>query len=58
MTKIIITGDVALDTNIYKGSRITPEINKYGTLIKERKGGSYLLCEIYSKVHKNSKSPS
>ena len=51
MTKIIITGDVALDTNIYKGSRITPEINKYGTLIKERKGGSYLLYEIYSKVH-------
>ena len=50
--KIIITGDVAFDSNIYKGNRHTLEINKYGTLIKETKGGSHFLYEIVSTTHR------
>lgn len=54
MTKIIITGDVALDTNIYNGNRKSPETIKYGTKIKESKGGSHLLYEIVSKTYKKA----
>jgi len=48
--KIIVTGDVALDENIYKGNRKSPEVKGYGTLIKETKGGSHLLFEIISET--------
>lgn len=47
---IVITGDIALDTNIYKGNRPSPEIKKNGTQIKNVKGGSYLLFEIISET--------
>jgi hypothetical protein len=45
---IFITGDLALDTNIYKGIKKSPEVKEkeYGTLITETKGGSHLLFEI------------
>ena len=48
--RLLVTGDLALDTNIYKGIRKSPEINKYGTLIKKINGGSHLLSEIISKT--------
>lgn len=47
--RIFVTGDIAMDTNIYKGIRKSPEVKKYGTLIKETKGGSHLLSEIILK---------
>ncbi len=46
---IYVTGDVAMDTNIYKGMRKSPEVKKFGTLIKKTKGGSHLLYEIILK---------
>jgi hypothetical protein len=52
VNKIIVTGDVALDTNVYKGIKKSPEIKEkeYGTSITETKGGSYLLFEIISRT--------
>jgi hypothetical protein len=50
MKHIYVTGDVAMDTNIYKGIRKSPEEMKYGTLIKKTEGGSNLLSEIISRT--------
>lgn len=47
---IFVTGDIAMDTNIYKGIRKSPEVKKYGTQISKTKGGSYLLSEIISQT--------
>jgi hypothetical protein len=50
--QILVTGDVALDNNIYLGIRKSPEIKDYGTLVKETKGGSHLLFEIITVAHR------
>lgn len=47
---IFVTGDIAMDNNIYKGIRKSPELKKYGTQISKTKGGSYLLNEIISQT--------
>lgn len=47
---LIVIGDVAIDTNIYKGIRKSPEVKKYGSMIKKTKGGSHLLSEIISQT--------
>jgi hypothetical protein len=53
---VMVTGDVALDTNIYKGDRLSPEVKKSGTLIKVTKGGSCLLSGIRSEEEKHVKN--
>ncbi|MCF7859117.1 MAG: ATP-binding protein [Candidatus Cloacimonetes bacterium] len=48
--QIIVTGDITLDKNIYKGLREKPEDNKYGTQIIEERGGAYLIYELVKKL--------
>ncbi len=45
---IYVTGDIALDTCIYKGNRKSPEDTAYGSVIRETKGGAYLLYDFIS----------
>ncbi|MFZ4455968.1 MAG: AAA family ATPase [Bacteroidales bacterium] len=47
---ILITGDVAMDKNIFKGIRKSHEVKKFGTVILPTKGGSHLLSEIVSQI--------
>jgi len=53
---IYVTGDVAMDTNIYKGIRHSPEIKEYGTFIDKQDGGSNLLYKIVYEVSSKRKS--
>jgi hypothetical protein len=48
--KIIITGDVSLDKNIYMGERKFPEDNGYGTQISEVNGGSHFLFTLIKEL--------
>ncbi|MCD4734502.1 MAG: AAA family ATPase [Bacteroidales bacterium] len=50
--QIVVTGDIALDNNIYKGQRKSPEDTDYGSLIKESKGGSKLLFDLIDWLNK------
>lgn len=50
---ILITGDVALDKNIYVGNRKSPEMDGHGAQIIDHRGGSYLLYEIISNLLSN-----
>ncbi len=38
--KILVTGDVVLDVNIYKGERLTPDANEAGTRVIKTAGGA------------------
>ncbi|MBU2651742.1 MAG: AAA family ATPase [Bacteroidetes bacterium] len=49
-SQIIVTGDIALDNNIYKGQRNSPEDMGYGTQIIEKEGGSYHLYKIIQNI--------
>lgn len=40
---IVVSGDITLDNNFYKGERSTPDISDYGTVVSQKLGGSYLL---------------
>lgn len=50
INKILVIGDISVDTNVYQGIRKSPEVKNYGTLIKKTKGGSFLLYETISKT--------
>ena len=45
---IIVTGDISLDKNIYKGERLYPEDKEYGTDINNQKGGAYIIYDLLS----------
>lgn len=40
---MVVSGDITLDNNIYKGERSTPDEFGFGTMVHQQLGGSYLL---------------
>jgi hypothetical protein len=52
--KILVTGDIALDVDVYIGARMTPDSEEPGTLVEKTAGGAVitwnLLCKLAGKV--------
>lgn len=48
--EVIVTGDISLDKNIYKGERDNPEDKEYGTDIHNQKGGACIIYDILLKL--------
>jgi hypothetical protein len=48
--KILVTGDVVLDVNLYKGGRMTPDSTETGTRVIETAGGARIAHELLRKL--------
>ena len=53
--QIIITGDITLDKNIYKGNRHSPEDKEIGTRIEIQRGGAYIIYDILKRIDGTTK---
>ncbi|MCK5098956.1 MAG: AAA family ATPase [Desulfobacteraceae bacterium] len=52
--QLLVTGDVAVDINIYKGTKNAPDISGDGTRIKHEGGGAHLLFRLIQKINNPS----
>jgi hypothetical protein len=48
--KILVTGDVVLDVNIYKGGRMTPDSGEVGTCAIKTSGGATIAHSLLSRL--------
>ena len=51
--QIMVTGDITIDLNVFKGKNPTPDTrNKIGSCLKESKGGAFQLFELLQYLEK------